>query len=170
MARPRSQFLSSLGIMLQIWKALVDEVLSRGGTDDDLRRIETDLALRAQLAQLIITRPKVVKSNFTLYLHNKQKNGGWIKGFDLDTYLKEEGLLNRCFSLEDEVVKGWLADSSTYPEEFKGKAVFLWRSQRASGGDRNVACLIWSDGQVIVRWDWLGDDWHGYNPVLLASS
>lgn len=58
MARPKSDFLSALGVMFEIWKSLVDEVLSLGGTDEDLRQIKDNRGLRAQIAQLIVTARK----------------------------------------------------------------------------------------------------------------
>lgn len=105
-----------------------------------------------------------------LWLHDRQKKDGWIKGFDLDRYIRETpGLYERTLSLEDPEVKQWLEYPETYPEEYKDKAVFLWKSQQASGGSRCVAFLIWYDGRVAVDWKGLGDRWRGNNPVLLAS-
>ena len=54
MARKKSGFISALGILWEIWRALVAEVLSRGGSDDDLRRIKDDPCLRREIASLII--------------------------------------------------------------------------------------------------------------------
>jgi hypothetical protein len=54
MARQKSDLLKALGTMLEIWKALVDEVLSLGGNDEHLRRILTSKILRKSLAQTII--------------------------------------------------------------------------------------------------------------------
>jgi hypothetical protein len=107
---------------------------------------------------------------FELYLHDKQKNGGWMKGYDLEKHLQETNLLNRAFSLEDDIVKGWLANPKTYPEEFKGKAIFLWKSRQDSDDYRSVAYLIWSGEQVIVLWHWLEFGWRGLDPALLARS
>jgi len=56
------------------------------------------------------------------------------------------------------------------PEEFKRKNIFLWKSKRAVGSYREVAYLCWGGGRVVVRWYWLGDDWGGDYPALLASS
>ena len=109
-------------------------------------------------------------TSYELYLAPSQRDGGSMKGFDLEKHLQGENLIDRTMSLEDEMVKGWIADPSTYPEEFKGKAVFLWKSQRNSGSDRIVAYLIWHDDRVVVNWHWLEDFWNGDNPVLLASS
>ncbi|MFH1473189.1 MAG: hypothetical protein ABIF06_02155, partial [bacterium] len=74
------------------------------------------------------------------------------------------------FSLDHPLVKGWIENPSTYPEEFKNKAIFLWKSKRASGSSRSVADLIWHDERVIVDWCWLGGRWDGDDPALLASS
>lgn len=105
-----------------------------------------------------------------LYIFGKQKTGGYEIGFDLEKHLEETKLINRAFSLDDELVKGWIADPSTYPEEFKGKAIFLWKSKRASGDNRRVAYLAWGGEHVVVDWYWLGRRWDGSNPALLASS
>ncbi|MFH1170473.1 MAG: hypothetical protein V1704_02850 [Candidatus Vogelbacteria bacterium] len=48
--------------MFQICKALVDEVLAQGGTDADLRRIQTDATLRCKLANLIVKKEKGVEA------------------------------------------------------------------------------------------------------------
>lgn len=113
---------------------------------------------------------KALAPAFRLYLAPAQQNGGMIKGFNLEQHLQETKLIDRCFSLENEVVKGWLTDPSTYPEEFKGKAIFLWKSTQASGDDRSVAYLVWDGEGVVVGWDWLVDDWDSDRPALLASS
>ena len=110
------------------------------------------------------------KPTFTLYFAPGQQNGGWMKGFDLEKHLEETKLIDRAFSLDDELVKGWIDNPSTYPEEFKGKAIFLWKSKRTAGSGRPVACLSWDDDRVVVRWGWLGSDWGGSSPALLASS
>lgn len=54
MAREKSGFLSAFGIAFRIWKALVEAVQDAGGSDDDLRRIETDKRLCKKLAELIV--------------------------------------------------------------------------------------------------------------------
>ena len=107
---------------------------------------------------------------FELYLAPAQRDGGTMKGFDLEKHLQETKLIDRCFSLEDELVKGWIANPSTYPEEFKTKVVFLWKSKRTSGSGRDVAYLCWDDDRVIVGWYWLDGRGRGDGPALLASS
>ncbi len=115
------------------------------------------------------TVTEVLKPSFELYLHDRQKNGGGIRGYDLEAHLKETGLIDRCFSLEDEAVMGWLANPSTYPEEFKGKLVYLWKSAGGRDDDRSAPHLRWVVGRLVMRWGWLGIDWHDFEPALLAS-
>lgn len=138
------------------------------------RDLDTDIAqgwVTNQQALANVLRKALHPSiTFELYLHWKQSSGDGMIGSDLEKHLEETGLVDRAFSLENEVVKGWIANPSTYPEEFKDKAVFLWKSKRASGDDRSVAYLIWDDRHVIVRWRWLEGGWHGNHPALLASS
>ncbi len=73
MALKKSEFLSVLGIMFQIWKALVDEVLSLGGGDDDLRRIQTDSGLRRKLAEFIVKYVGVLKQVSTVTVSGSKK-------------------------------------------------------------------------------------------------
>jgi len=125
--------------------------------------------IRKQAALADVLRKALVPA-FEPYLAPGQQNGAWMKGFDLDKHLEETKLIDRTMSLDDELVKGWLADPSTYPEEFKNKAVFLWKSKRSSGDGAFVAFLFWRVGRVILIWRWLGGRWLGASPVLLASS
>ena len=94
--------------------------------------------------------------------------GRWMGGFDLEEHLRKNNLIAQAYGLEDELVKGWIANPETYPEEFKNKAVFLWKStQDLVDGHRSVRYLNWDDGRVVVRWRWLGFDWYGRGPALL---
>lgn len=49
-----SEFLNASEISLEIWRTLIEAVLSRGGTDEHLRRIITDKTLQSRLARLIV--------------------------------------------------------------------------------------------------------------------
>ena len=112
-----------------------------------------------------------VPMKFEHYFHPKQKEqGGWVGGFEFDKHLRETSRFECTRSLEDEEVKGWLENPETYPEEYRNKAIFLWKSLRDSGDVRYVAYLVWFSGRVFVRWRWLEGGWCGYDPVLLASS
>ncbi|MDO8471201.1 MAG: hypothetical protein Q7S49_01175 [bacterium] len=117
------------------------------------------------------TDQKALVPAFKLYLHERQKNGEWMQGYDLEKHLEESGLINRAFSLEDELVKGWLANPSSYPEEFKGESVFLWKSKKRFAFDaRNVVYLYWVGKEVIPHLYWLEYSWLGHSPALLISS
>ena len=145
----------------------VSAVVRQLPRDLDPTRAQKWIVDQGGLAQALC---KALGLTFELYLAPAQQNGGSIKGFDLEEHLKKMKLIDRTMSLEDEVVKGWLVDPTSYPKEFKGKAVFLWKSQRTSGRNRDVAYLIWLDDRVVVNWDWQGNGWFGVSPVLLASS
>lgn len=54
MARSKSEFLRAFGKAWEIFKALIDEVLSLGGSDEQVARILTDKVLRRKLAELIV--------------------------------------------------------------------------------------------------------------------
>ncbi len=76
MARVKSEFLSGYLIMAGIIKALVDEVKNLNGSDEDLRRIETDPALRRQIAGLLVQSRATEESKpFSVEIHLAQ----WVK-------------------------------------------------------------------------------------------
>lgn len=103
-----------------------------------------------------------------LDLHPIQKDGGVIQGWDLEKHYDSPEFNGRHYSLEHPVVQDWIRDPTTYPDEFKGKAVFLWGSRLGSSGHRLVAYLFWFGYRVEVHWRWLGPDWYRDCPALLA--
>ncbi|MFH1946936.1 MAG: hypothetical protein ABIJ23_02140 [Candidatus Magasanikbacteria bacterium] len=54
MARKKSEFLKAFGKMFVIFKALIDEVLGLGGSDEDIALIGTNAELRRELATTIM--------------------------------------------------------------------------------------------------------------------
>ena len=106
---------------------------------------------------------------FELYLTPAQQNRPVHDSFpittlvEIESHLEAEGLIGRTFSLQDDLVKGWLADPSTYPDELKGKRVYLWKSTQAfpKGStdlrDREVAYLVWDrkHERPFEQWLWL---------------
>ena len=54
MARPRSEFLGSLGKLFSIFKKVVDKVLELGGSDEDIVRVNTDEVLATNIAYLML--------------------------------------------------------------------------------------------------------------------
>jgi len=59
--KKKSEFLSALGVMWEIWKSLTDEILSLGGDDEAIRLIETDDDLRLQIAELVMAKARGIK-------------------------------------------------------------------------------------------------------------
>ncbi|MFA6593835.1 MAG: hypothetical protein WCT16_01125 [Candidatus Buchananbacteria bacterium] len=57
----KSEFLSALGVMWEIWKSLTDEILSLGGDDEAIRLIKTDDGLRRRIAELVMAKARGVK-------------------------------------------------------------------------------------------------------------
>ncbi|MEK7659360.1 MAG: hypothetical protein AAB338_01755 [Patescibacteria group bacterium] len=114
---------------------------------------------------------------FELYLAPEQKNGGRVNGYDLERHLYETGLIDHCLSLEDEAVKGWIANPSTYPKRFRRKTLLLWKSRMlsrsGSGKVIAIACLYWDDDnedqddRVVENWESLEALWSARSPVLL---
>ena len=91
MARPKSEFLKALGVMWEIWQALVNEVLALGGDDNSLRRILTNAKLRRELALLIVNKAKEMWKSLT---STGVTGETWIthlegKGFRVDDYAKQ---------------------------------------------------------------------------------
>ncbi len=66
-------------MQFEIWKALVQAVLSRGGTDEHLRRIITDKTLPDKLAELIVgvASPVTSVATPTPTGTNHKKKEGW---------------------------------------------------------------------------------------------
>lgn len=54
MSRTKSELKSGINAAARVFTKLIEAVEDRGGTDDDIRRIETDASLRDQLAQRIM--------------------------------------------------------------------------------------------------------------------
>jgi len=68
---------------------------------------------------------------------------------------QKEGLLIENLSLEN--VLSWVTHPEAYPEEFKGKTVFLWKSIEVCPIGCSgclVACLVWVDGRVVMDRRW----------------
>jgi len=100
-----------------------------------------------------------------LHLDPGQQNGKCVNGNELRKKLKNQPVLNA-------IVLDWLlAHPEFIPEEWKGKYVFFWgTTYRDSGGDLYVRYLYWSDG--VWRWNcfWLGSNWRGNDPAVVAAS
>ena len=105
-----------------------------------------------------------------LWLHDGQKNLGLVKGLDIYEHLKNNRMLNSCLGLRDgeEIKKKGVA---VFRKFFGGQAIFLWASVMLSRcGYLYVPYLIGSGGAVLLRWDWLEDDWRRYSPAARFAS
>ena len=99
-----------------------------------------------------------------LHLSDKQKID-WIEGNKLYEELKKQKLLNT------NVLDYLLKNPSQIPKEWKEKYVFFWGTiYRDSDGDRVVRCLCWLGGEWDWLYDWLGFDFHGYDPAAVLAS
>lgn len=117
-------------------------------------------------------------STIDLWLHYKQKNGGYIQGNKLYEHLKDKKTLASCLSLRDgeEIQKKGLV---VFRKFFGGKAVFLWKSivQHRNGhlyvpfrnGHLYVPFLIEYNDEVAVDWYCLDNDWL-LSPALRFAS
>jgi len=100
------------------------------------------------------------------WLHDGQKNGGWVKGQVIYDHLEATDTLKDCASLRDleEIQKKGV---SFFREHFQGKVVYGWKSVvRRAGGYLFVPFLCEDGGEVMQCWYWLGDDWLGSYPAL----
>ena len=104
------------------------------------------------------------------WLHDGQKNGGYMRGQALYDHLKSNGLLDSCLGLADgmEIKAKGIA---VFRKFFKGNAVFLWRSVvRRSDGSLRVPCLYEGGGELVLFWYWLDNYWRGNGPALRFAS
>jgi len=100
-----------------------------------------------------------------LHLDNGQKDGKWIEGNKLREKLADVSVYGA------QLGDFYLANPHLIPEEWKGKAVFLWGTiYRHSGGRLYVRCLFWDGGEWVWRYDWLARDWFSINPAAASAS
>ena len=102
----------------------------------------------------------------SLWLHDEQKDGGWIEGHKLYEHLKSNNMLESCLGLRDleEIQRRGI---EFFRQHFKGKAVFGWKSAvRDSDGNLNAPCLYEGVGRVVLDWVWLSNGWSDCSPAL----
>ncbi|OGH70043.1 MAG: hypothetical protein A3C90_02585 [Candidatus Magasanikbacteria bacterium RIFCSPHIGHO2_02_FULL_51_14] len=182
----KSEFLRSLGIFWQIWKSLTDEVLGLGGSDEDLRRIETDGKLRREVAELIVRRKEkkparplfpserlaadLIPDNWEVVedVEPSEFEVGDLAfpGFLMEgeTCIDGEEMRRRAVQLKANfgLVDGkrLLAHQDEIPVELRGKAIVLSGTLlRDPDGRLYVACLDWDDDRWYLGFFWLGGGW-----------
>lgn len=116
--------------------------------------------------------PSWVVPSFELYCAPQQFDDDFTFR-ELEEHLKNEGLFDRCLTLESPIVKGWLTDSSTYPDRLKNLEPVLFGSTKTWPSGRQVKTLCWFEHSNHLSW---GGRWfdnnsahRGYFPVLLSS-
>lgn len=123
MAKQKSEFLSAFGTAMEVFRAIVNAVLERGGSDDDLRRILTSKKLAGAIADIIVGAKQAVENAFRLTVDYDLSVEDMVKFGKYDwansditsghfpvarqgkSEVKAELVhLNRCFSSGDEVL------------------------------------------------------------------
>ncbi|MCE9585274.1 hypothetical protein K8Q94_01465 [Candidatus Nomurabacteria bacterium] len=100
-----------------------------------------------------------------LWLHDKQKSGT-VEGNAIYKELKRTDALENCLNLQD-LLAIQAKGIETFRKLFAGKAVFAWKSVVLDRyGSLGVPCLVERDGEVVLRWRWLGDSWSSHDPAL----
>jgi hypothetical protein len=136
----------------------------RQAAKEALRRCAFRIEVPAELPKI----PMAPRRAWELYLHEKQENDWGILGSELEKHLKQAGRLDRAFSIDDDLIKGWFANPETYPEELKKRNILLWKPSPEDPEDhRQVVCLIWINNRVITKCYLLTDKLGGDHPALL---
>jgi hypothetical protein len=84
MSKQKSEFLGALGKYMEISKAVVNEVLGLGGSDEDVRRILTVRSLRSEIAKLIVGAKKILKDIFSVRTNYDLSIKDLVKACDLN--------------------------------------------------------------------------------------
>ena len=96
-------------------------------------------------------KTKIDLSQIETFQHPKQKDG-WVSGHELYQWIKNEGFLKDCLTLED-LKETQKIGVTAFREYFKGKWVYGWGSVLVGV----VPCLIEYDGGVVQSWRHLVD-------------
>ena len=105
-------------------------------------------------------------SQLEQWLHDSQKNGGWVKGQVIYDHLVATDTLKDCASLRDleEIQKKGVYFFRKY---FQGKAVYGWKSVVRSADGSLCVPYLYERGVGVGRvWGWLDDVWCGRRPAL----
>ncbi len=100
-----------------------------------------------------------------LWLLHTQENGGVIGGKALYEYIKNSGILSTCLALRDleEIQKLGI---EVFRKYFGGQAIFAWKDVvQFRSGNRQVPCLFAFEGEVVMDWRSLDDDWNDSDPA-----
>lgn len=99
MARQKSEFLSSAGRVFQLVKAVVDPILARGGNDEDVRRILSDLRIREKFADIVMAAG-TIQSTYEVVVDYNQTLAQMIEAGHYDWVYRD--ITQECFPIEGE--------------------------------------------------------------------
>ena len=104
-------------------------------------------------------------SAVSLWLHDNQKNGV-VTGQVIYDYLEKNNMLESCGNLQDALAIQKLGVAA-FKKTFDNKTVYFWKSVvQNHDGNLHVPYLYVHGGKVVLRWRWLGLDWHGFKPAV----
>jgi hypothetical protein len=107
-----------------------------------------------------------IASAVSLWLYDKQKNGGVTTGQTIYDYLKKNRMLESCGNLQDALAIQKLGVAA-FRKVFGNSVVYFWKSVvQSRGGHFSVPYLYVRGGRVVLRWGWLGYDWYGRKPAV----
>ncbi|TSC84638.1 MAG: hypothetical protein G01um101413_22 [Parcubacteria group bacterium Gr01-1014_13] len=178
----KSEFVSGLGTGFEFVKAISDEVRKLGGSDDDLRKVITQTALRRKIAESIMVGRD--GSKFPSLVHAAELiPEGWtvvedvvLSSFDVSGLKPRSFLKERETSISSEQMrkraaefhcnlglsdaKRMLAEQDKIPVEFRDFYIpFPGTVLRDPGGDLSVPYLFFYGGRWRMDFVWLGNDW-----------
>lgn len=199
MAKKVSAVVSGMGLGMSIIQGLVNELVRKGGSPEDIHILATPQGegLLEKIAEMIVSRNVAMSTSHIIdgdadpfipdgWKVEEHKKGGQFEWDVKKTtpYLskkqKEGGAIegNKLRkeladmpALNANVLDYLLANSHLIPEEWKGKAVFFWGTiYRDSDGSLCLRYLYWHGYQW--RWDyyWLGGDFRSDDPAVLRAS
>ena len=101
------------------------------------------------------------------WLHDEQRNGKWIEGYEIYAFLKETDALKTCLGLRDleEIQK---KDITSFRKYLQGNnVIFGWKSVAMDNDGRLVVPFLHErSGKAVVDWNWLGVEWGGHDPAF----
>lgn len=122
-----------------------------------------------------VTLERTGPSHFNLetdieeWLHDGQKNDGYVSGNTIYEHLKENKMLESCLGLAD-LFAIQAKGITVFRKLFQGKVVFGWKSVvQRDDGSLLVPYLYGYSGEVVVDWSYLGNDWRSSLPALRFS-
>ena len=138
--------------------------------DRSIRPVYPDWMGKVMHPELECTGYDTIK-DVSLWLHNKQKNGGMTTGQVIYDYLKQNHMLKSCGNLQDALAIQKMGGAA-FKKAFGNKVVYFWKSVvlNRRDGHLDVPHLFVFDGRVALSWNWLGNDWDGRRPAVRFAS